>query len=391
MGLTKIIALKISVHSRQAPVRRLSDLVFVNRRFGLDVLRAKIRKGAANTKASPRRILGIHFPLFLRHLRAASSDVLLRRWSPEATGGRQRLLQRRHRLSAFALLLPSTTSTMAFTLTGTHIDGSTFNNVSGNMSQVLHSHIVRIEAPARPQRAQEAVGILRASLLKIPPDEVWSENSAPTLSHESTGANRGRRHRSRDAVAHPYARAQVGVMDIVISDSTTACKLLQWVFADLRTRFVLGCKQTRSFAPCLRSEVEVEGRSSAYGGQSEAEIAGEGESGKEREDGPWGAPGGDGVVGRDGRRAGRSQGAKVENTEAADADATLGGWVIPGCVSEYPGVLADSEVKDPEEVAETERSGLSTIRRCIFEPEPQPIGSARQKKKRKGGFSEGHW
>ncbi|KAJ7905818.1 hypothetical protein B0H14DRAFT_2661763 [Mycena olivaceomarginata] len=36
---------------------------------------------------------------------------------------------------------------MPFTLTGTHISGGTFNNVSGNMSQVIHSHTPRVTAP----------------------------------------------------------------------------------------------------------------------------------------------------------------------------------------------------------------------------------------------------
>ncbi|KAJ6531510.1 hypothetical protein DFH09DRAFT_1284845 [Mycena vulgaris] len=33
---------------------------------------------------------------------------------------------------------------MAFSLNGTHIEGSTFNNVSGNMSQVYNSHVVHV-------------------------------------------------------------------------------------------------------------------------------------------------------------------------------------------------------------------------------------------------------
>ncbi|KAJ7898088.1 hypothetical protein B0H13DRAFT_2275787 [Mycena leptocephala] len=36
---------------------------------------------------------------------------------------------------------------MSFALNGTHIDGGTFNNVSGNMSQVFNSHVVHVEAP----------------------------------------------------------------------------------------------------------------------------------------------------------------------------------------------------------------------------------------------------
>ncbi|KAJ7473191.1 hypothetical protein FB451DRAFT_1398333 [Mycena latifolia] len=33
---------------------------------------------------------------------------------------------------------------MSFALTGTHIDGGTFNNVSSNMSQVFNSNVVHI-------------------------------------------------------------------------------------------------------------------------------------------------------------------------------------------------------------------------------------------------------
>ncbi|KAJ7925368.1 hypothetical protein B0H13DRAFT_1130586 [Mycena leptocephala] len=43
---------------------------------------------------------------------------------------------------------------MPFTLNGTHINGGTFNNVSGNMSQVIHSHTARVSA----SKAQRVAG-----------------------------------------------------------------------------------------------------------------------------------------------------------------------------------------------------------------------------------------
>jgi hypothetical protein len=41
----------------------------------------------------------------------------------------------------------SSPATMAFALYGSHIDGGTFNSVSGNMSQVFNAHVVQIQTP----------------------------------------------------------------------------------------------------------------------------------------------------------------------------------------------------------------------------------------------------
>ncbi|KAJ6613187.1 hypothetical protein B0H10DRAFT_253523 [Mycena sp. CBHHK59/15] len=40
---------------------------------------------------------------------------------------------------------------MSFALDRTHISGGTFNNVSGNMTQVIHSHPVHLPAPVGPR------------------------------------------------------------------------------------------------------------------------------------------------------------------------------------------------------------------------------------------------
>ncbi|KAJ6578683.1 hypothetical protein DFH09DRAFT_1077614 [Mycena vulgaris] len=46
---------------------------------------------------------------------------------------------------------------MSFTLNGTHISGGTFNNVAGNMNQVLNSHQVAHVAPPVDQRSLETI------------------------------------------------------------------------------------------------------------------------------------------------------------------------------------------------------------------------------------------
>ncbi|KAJ7044446.1 hypothetical protein C8F04DRAFT_643916 [Mycena alexandri] len=66
---------------------------------------------------------------------------------------------------------------------GTKIDGGTFNNVSGNMSQVLNSHVVRIEAPTHPPLVPRVLPIGSSSF----------------------GAIRGRQDGLRRAATHPYA------------------------------------------------------------------------------------------------------------------------------------------------------------------------------------------
>jgi hypothetical protein len=51
------------------------------------------------------------------------------------------------------LALPLHLFRMSFALNGTHITGGTFNNVSGNMSQVFHSHVphIRLSHPGLRQ------------------------------------------------------------------------------------------------------------------------------------------------------------------------------------------------------------------------------------------------
>ncbi|KAJ7478131.1 hypothetical protein FB451DRAFT_1131487 [Mycena latifolia] len=51
---------------------------------------------------------------------------------------------------------------MSFALNGTHIDGSTFNNVSGNMSQVLNSHVHLNAMPENP-RGGNGVNLLHSA------------------------------------------------------------------------------------------------------------------------------------------------------------------------------------------------------------------------------------
>ncbi|KAJ7098962.1 hypothetical protein C8R44DRAFT_859576 [Mycena epipterygia] len=54
----------------------------------------------------------------------------------------------------FLLSTTATGARMSFALNGTHIDGGTFNNVAGNMTQVFNSHVSHARISAGPERGQ---------------------------------------------------------------------------------------------------------------------------------------------------------------------------------------------------------------------------------------------
>ncbi|KAJ6565886.1 hypothetical protein DFH09DRAFT_462875 [Mycena vulgaris] len=82
---------------------------------------------------------------------------------------------------------------MSFALHNTHIDGGTFNNVSGNMSQVVHTHVTHIGAAAGRRLGERAHDSLLAG---------------PRTTDGFIGAIRSKRG-SRQGNTGPYATSEI--------------------------------------------------------------------------------------------------------------------------------------------------------------------------------------
>ncbi|KAJ6565969.1 hypothetical protein DFH09DRAFT_984206, partial [Mycena vulgaris] len=93
---------------------------------------------------------------------------------------------------------------MSFALTGTHIDGGTFNSVSGNMSQVYNSHVVHLSAPADPRPPNVVDGLTSSTLTTGSIERLRPQR---TVRDENTGpyaiADRGHRHRHHQDIQPP--------------------------------------------------------------------------------------------------------------------------------------------------------------------------------------------
>ncbi|KAJ7478112.1 hypothetical protein FB451DRAFT_1365785 [Mycena latifolia] len=97
---------------------------------------------------------------------------------------------------------------MSFALNGTHIDGGTFNNVSGNMSQVFNSH-VHLNAPGL--RGENAGGLLQSRSAARTIGAIRSQRPARQLNFQPYAiTNRSARHRHHEMELSPLNPTTAG-------------------------------------------------------------------------------------------------------------------------------------------------------------------------------------